>query len=1323
MIRLHRGMICSKVSGPAGRGCVQSPLKVSVGESGAFFRRLIAIVFSALLVVEPPGVGPRLRAADAPILPGLGAAPAQPQPLVWTDKADYAPGETVTLYGLDFSPNETVSLQVTFADGRPATGASHEPWSVVADAAGVITGTWVVTQDCFGALLLLTATGRTSARVASVLFSDATGVAPAPGEGLAWGYGFYGQLGNGIFYTAVNRGTAAPVAVSALPGGRQLVAIAARDVSSLALAGDHTLWTWGQGTLGQLGNGSVANSATPVSVNPLPGSRTAAAIANGLSHNLVLATDGRVLAWGQGTFGQLGHGAWADSSVPVLANELPLERKAVAIAAGSTHNLALADDGTLWAWGFGMYGNLGNGTFYTNSPYSSAAPVAVTPIPGGRSVVAIAAGNHHCLALASDGTLWSWGLGLYGSLGDGIFHFDSPNGRATPTQVSPLPGGRAIAAISAGGYHSLALANDGTLWTWGLGNLGQLGNGSFVNSAVPVPVNAIPGGRVPVKISAGSSHNLVLANDNSLWAWGQGNNGQLGNGAFVNSATPVAVAGIPVGAQVAAIAAGSHNLVILGSANTPPSASGQSVSTLEDVPVGITLLGSDSETQVLTFTIVNPPSHGALSLSPNLTYTPATNYHGLDSFTFTATDASGAVSSPATVTIEVTPVNDAPNLSSPGNRTVNELSTLSFTLAALDVENDAISYSISAGAQPGMTLNSATGLFSWTPSQAQGPGTYTVTFRATDNGSPAKIDEETIMISVNDVNSAPVLSHPGDRSVAELGSLSFTLSASDTDIPANILTYSIQSGGAGGMTLDSSTGVFNWTPSEAQGPGIYDVTFRVTDNGAPVMSHEQTVRLTVGEVNLPPALVSPGNQTTAWGNEITFTLLATDPDLPANTLTYSIQAGALPGMTLAANSFSWTPAGNQIGVANVTFRVTDGGGLFAEQSIAIDVGRRATVLVYDGELLTQYSDRPLLSATLTDAGGGARHGMPIASQAIGFALGGQSATAATNAAGRAAAQTTLPMPAPMQPPVPVACSFDDPASPYLPASATAMLSIGTEDAQAVYSGSTYFATANFQSDTATLALSATAIDANDLGRGDIRKATIEFRRDAPDGALLGTAELPVGLVDAADPTVGLATTPTFAYTLSGSERNAGGATLNVYTIVNGWYRGMGGPDVITIAVPGAEYVSSGGYLVLQNSAGELAGDVGSKCSIGCTMKYNQGGRNLQGHVNILFRKEGRTYQVKSSAIDSLATAGDGFPRDASILTKATLTDITDPQKPISLGGNLTLQLEMRDQAYGGASDQIAITLSSSSGGLLFSSNWDGSKTVKQALGGGNVSVQ
>ena len=235
---------------------------------------------------------------------------------------------------------------------------------------------------------------------------------------------------------------------------------------------------------------------------------------------------------------------------------------------------------------------------------------------------------------------------------------------------------------------------------------------------------------------------------------------------------------------------------------------------------------------------------------------------------------------------------------------------------------------------------------------------------------------------------------------------------------------------------------------------------------------------------------------------------------------------------------------------------------------------------------------------------------------------------------------------------------------------------------------------------------------------------MEFHRDLPSGTLLGAGNLPVGLVNASDTTVGVATTPSFSYTLSGSEQNYNGASLNVYTVVTNYYTGITAePDVVTITIPGTANVSGGGFLLLQTAAGQYAGDVGSKCNFGFTMKYNTSGKNLQGQVNIIIRKAGRIYQIKSNAIDSLATSGTTYPKQATIVTKANLSDITNPLSPISMGGNLSLQVQMTDAALGGQTDQIGISLSSSTGGLLFSSNWDGTKTVQQTLGGGNMSVR
>ncbi len=269
------------------------------------------------------------------------------------------------------------------------------------------------------------------------------------------------------------------------------------------------------------------------------------------------------------------------------------------------------------------------------------------------------------------------------------------------------------------------------------------------------------------------------------------------------------------------------------------------------------------------------------------------------------------------------PVNHAPVLATVGAKLVNEGSSLSFTAVATDSDNDALTYSLS-NAPAGATINAATGVFSWTPTEAQGPGIYNVTVRATDNDGSPLSDEETIAITVNELNGAPVLASIGNRSIDEGSTLSFTATATDPDIPANSLSYSLSSAPAG-ATIDATSGVFSWTPTEAQGPGTYLATVRVTDSGNPSSADEETISLTVNEINQAPVLTFVGAKSVPTGQLLNFTAgVANDPDIPANSLTYSLvnpPAGA--SINPSTGVFSWTPSTS--GSFGITVQVTDNG--------------------------------------------------------------------------------------------------------------------------------------------------------------------------------------------------------------------------------------------------------------------------------------------------------------------------------------------------------------------------------------------------------------
>ncbi|PYU34560.1 MAG: hypothetical protein DMG31_05865 [Acidobacteria bacterium] len=316
-----------------------------------------------------------------------------------------------------------------------------------------------------------------------------------------------------------------------------------------------TVWAWGFNQNGQLGNGTYTTTSpygidTPGTISGLTG---VTAIAGGYLYSLALKSDGTVWAWGWNPYGELGNGTYTDSNTPVQVSGFT---GVTAIAGGFEHALALKSDGTVWAWGLQSLGELGNGTF--GSPFGftgSNTPVQVLG-PGGAGyltgVTAIAAVGFHSLALKNDGTVWAWGHNQYGELGNGTYtNNDTPVQVLGPGGVGFLTG---VTALGGGQYHSLALKSDGTVWAWGQNTSGELGNGVF-DSPAQIPPQDTPGqvlgpggvgflgGVTAITGGSLSSHSLALKNDGTVWAWGQNTSGELGNGTTNPSNTPLQVLG------------------------------------------------------------------------------------------------------------------------------------------------------------------------------------------------------------------------------------------------------------------------------------------------------------------------------------------------------------------------------------------------------------------------------------------------------------------------------------------------------------------------------------------------------------------------------------------------------------------------------------------------------------------------------------------------------------------------------------------------------------------------------------------------------------
>ncbi|MGE5328107.1 MAG: Calx-beta domain-containing protein [Deltaproteobacteria bacterium] len=369
----------------------------------------------------------------------------------------------------------------------------------------------------------------------------------AAGEVWTWGYNGNGQLGNDSDVSSK-----VPVKLTTVSGAAE-VSAGLYHTAVVTSAGE--VWTWGYNGSGQLGNNTTVDSKIPIKA---AGITDAVSVAAGANHTVALRTGGTVLVWGSNGYGQLGDGSGVDQLVPVEISGLT---GVSAIRAGANHTTALKTDKSVVAWGYNGYGQIGD-----NSTTQKTSPTAVTGLTS--NVTAIAAGTNHTVALKTDGTVWTWGNNVSGQLGDG-----TTTQRNAPVQVPGLdllkiltPGGSMTKQIAGGGYHTVALKTDGTVWTWGRNNNGQLGDNSTVQKNILGQVKSSDGTLSLTRITAvaaGEYHTAALRSDGTVWTWGNAENGRLGN----NSST--GQRNIPVQAQatgftsVAAIAAGqTHTMAV-----------------------------------------------------------------------------------------------------------------------------------------------------------------------------------------------------------------------------------------------------------------------------------------------------------------------------------------------------------------------------------------------------------------------------------------------------------------------------------------------------------------------------------------------------------------------------------------------------------------------------------------------------------------------------------------------------------------------------------------------------------------------------------------
>ncbi|MCX6903135.1 MAG: putative Ig domain-containing protein [Verrucomicrobia bacterium] len=347
----------------------------------------------------------------------------------------------------------------------------------------------------------------------------------------------------------------------------------------------------------------------------------------------------------------------------------------------------------------------------------------------------------------------------------------------------------------------------------------------------------------------------------------------------------------------------------------------------------ITNLASDPDwpPNQLTFALLTgptnatlDPSNGVFAWTPALAQSPSTNLIVIS----LTDDGVPPLSATQSFTLIVSVTNTAPVfVSNPGPMTIPELTTLVFTNLASDADAPANKLTFALLAAPdGVTLDANTGVITWTPTEAQGPSSNAIVLRVFDDGVPSLSATQTVTVFVTEVNVPPTLTVNPVYFVNEMQTFEVSLSAYDPDIPQETLTFGLVSG-PDGMFLDPSGGWLLWTPTEAQGPSTNTVWVSIGDSGVPPITVTQSFLVVVLEINNPPVLDAIPDRVIHAGMTLSFTNHATDSDIPANLLTYTLGSAPLgASVDPASGVFTWTPSDPQAGSSyGVTVIVTDDG--------------------------------------------------------------------------------------------------------------------------------------------------------------------------------------------------------------------------------------------------------------------------------------------------------------------------------------------------------------------------------------------------------------
>ena len=346
-----------------------------------------------------------------------------------------------------------------------------------------------------------------------------------------WGRNYQGTLGN-------NNTISQSSPVQTVAAGIDWKQIASSRYHSAGIKTDGTLWVWGFNNSGQLATNNLIQRSSPVQTTS--GTNTWKQVTAGPTGSTfsgmtaAIKTDGSLWTWGRNTTGTLGDGTTINRSSPVLVGGTTGAGAYTWSQVSSTGAACygIKTDGTLWGWGTNASGELGD-----NSTINRSSPVQT--VAGTNTWRYVAGGTLMAAAIKTNGSLWTWGRNNTGALGD-----NTNISKSSPVQT--VAGGNNWKTVAVGGLnqiagagfgsHTLAIKTDGTLWVWGMGLYGQLGTntGADFNS----PVQTVAGGTNWKSVSAGYFWSAAVKTDGTLWTWGANNYGQLGDNTVIRAFTP-----------------------------------------------------------------------------------------------------------------------------------------------------------------------------------------------------------------------------------------------------------------------------------------------------------------------------------------------------------------------------------------------------------------------------------------------------------------------------------------------------------------------------------------------------------------------------------------------------------------------------------------------------------------------------------------------------------------------------------------------------------------------------------------------------------------